>query len=59
MEKLTHEILQAVLAFLASLVPSAIGAIVSMSYEPGLNWSQLAARLRVRGIVSMSTSALS
>lgn len=52
MEKLTHEILQAVLAFLASLVPSTIGAIVSMVYEPGLTWAQRAARLWVGVTVS-------
>lgn len=52
MEKLTHEILQAVLAFLASLVPSAIGAIVSMTYESGLTWAQRAVRLWVGVTVS-------
>lgn len=52
MEKFTHEILEAVLAFLASLVPSAIGAIVSMTYEAGLTWAQRAMRLWVGVTVS-------
>lgn len=52
MDKLLHDIAETVLAFLASLVPSAIGAIVSLIYEPGLTWAQRAARLWVGVTVS-------
>lgn len=52
MDKLLHDLADAVLAFLASLLPSAIGAIVSMIYEPGLTWAQRAARLWVGVTVS-------
>ena len=38
MDKLLHDALDAFLAFVAGLVPSALGAIVTLIYEPGLTW---------------------
>ena len=52
MDKLLHDIAEAVLAFLGSLVPPALGAIVSLFYETGLTWAQRAARLWVGVTVS-------
>ena len=51
MDKLLHELFEAVLAFLASLIPSALGSIVTMIYEPGLAWAQRATQLWV-GVVA-------
>lgn len=52
MDKLIHDVLEAVLAFLASLVPSALGSVVSLVYEPGLTWTQRFARLWIGVTVS-------
>lgn len=50
MDKLLHEIVDTILAFLISLLPSALGATVSMMVDDGITWSRMLARLWV-GIV--------
>lgn len=52
MDKLLHEMVDWALSFLLSLVPPALGAIVSLFYEPGLTWSGRAARLWVGVTIS-------
>jgi|GEM_PF-1466778 len=52
MDKLLHEVVDWAQAFLLSLVPPALGAIVSLFYEPGLTWSARAARLWVGVTIS-------
>ncbi|WP_375292467.1 hypothetical protein [Sphingomonas melonis] len=50
MEKFLHEIGDTLLAFLISLMPSALGATVSMMVDDGITWGKMLARLWV-GIV--------
>ena len=50
MDKILHEIVDTILAFLMSLLPSALGATVSMMVDDGITWSRMLARLWV-GIV--------
>ena len=52
MEKLIHEIGGAILAFLVSLMPSALGATVSMMVDDGITWGKMFARLWVGIVVS-------
>ena len=52
MDKLLHDMVDGAVAFLGSLVPSALGATVSLSYETGLTWGQKALRLWVGVTVS-------
>ncbi len=50
MDKFAHEVVDSILAFLISLMPSALGATVSMLVDDGITWSKMLARLWV-GIV--------
>lgn len=50
MDKFVHEVVDTILAFLISLLPSALGATVSMLVDDGITWSKMLARLWV-GIV--------
>jgi len=52
MDKHLHEIADAVLSFLISLVPSALGATVSMLVDDGITWGKMFARLWVGIVVS-------
>lgn len=52
MEKLLHDMIEGVLAFLTGLIPPALGACVSLIYEPGLTWAQRALQLLVGITVS-------
>lgn len=52
MDKLLHEVADTILAFLLSLLPSALGATVSMMVDDGITWSRMLARLWVGIIVS-------
>lgn len=50
MDKFAHEVIDMILAFLMSLLPSALGATVSMMVDDGITWSKMLARLWV-GVV--------
>lgn len=50
MDKFLHEVVDTILAFLISLLPSALGATVSMMVDDGITWGRMLARLWV-GIV--------
>lgn len=50
MDKFLHEVADTILAFLISLLPSALGATVSMMVDDGITWGRMLARLWV-GIV--------
>lgn len=50
MDKFLHEVAETVLAFIISLLPSGLGATVSMMVDDGITWSKMLARLWV-GIV--------
>lgn len=50
MDKFAHEVIDTILAFLMSLLPSALGATVSMMVDDGITWSKMLARLWV-GVV--------
>lgn len=50
MDKFLHEVADTVLAFVISLLPSALGATVSMMVDDGITWGKMLARLWV-GIV--------
>jgi putative Mn2+ efflux pump MntP len=50
MDKILHEILDTILAFIISLMPSALGATISLMVDDGITWSRMLARLWV-GIV--------
>lgn len=50
MDKILHEILDTILAFIVSLVPSALGATINMMVDDGITWGKMLARLWV-GIV--------
>lgn len=52
MHKLLHDLAEGLLAFLGSLVPPALGSIVSMLYDPDLTWGQRATQLWVGVVVS-------
>ena len=52
MDKILHEIGDALLAFLLGLMPSALGAVVGLFYETGITWSRRFAQLSVGVIVS-------
>lgn len=52
MDKHLHEIADAILSFLISLVPSALGATVSMLVDDGITWGKMFARLWVGIVVS-------
>lgn len=47
MDKLLHELLDTVVAFLLTLLPPALGATVSMLVDEGITWSKMLARLSV------------
>ena len=52
MHKILHDLAEGLLAFLGSLVPPALGSIVSMLYDPDLTWGQRATQLWVGVVVS-------
>lgn len=52
MDKFLHDLVDGALALLGSILPSALGATVSLSYETGLTWGQRALRLWVGVTVS-------
>jgi hypothetical protein len=52
MDKLLHEAFETILSFLISLLPSALGATVSMMVDDGITWSKMFARLWVGIVVS-------
>ncbi len=52
MDKLLHDLFEAIAAFLAGLLPPALGASVSLIYEPGLSWAQRVTQLLVGITVS-------
>ena len=52
MQKILHDIGDALLAFLITLVPGAAGAAVSLVYEQGLSWSKRVTQMRVGITVS-------
>jgi putative Mn2+ efflux pump MntP len=56
MDKILHEIVDTIVAFVVSLVPSALGATVSMMVDEGITWSKMLARLWVGIVVSYFTS---
>lgn len=47
MDKIFHEVLDAVLSFLMTLLPPALGAAVSMMVDEGITWGRMLARLLV------------
>lgn len=54
-----HEIGDALLAFLISLCPAALGASVSLAYETGLTWGRRVTQLWVGIVVSyFATNAI-
>ncbi len=52
MKPFLHEAALATGAFIAGLIPSALGAAVSLAYEPGLTWRQRFVQLSVGVCVS-------
>jgi hypothetical protein len=52
MDKILHELGATALAFLAGLVPAALGAAVSLAYETGLTWSRRFTQMSVGIVVS-------
>ena len=59
MDKLLHDLLAAIGAFLLALVPAALGAAVSLAYESGLTWSRRFVQMGVGIVVSyFSTNAI-
>jgi hypothetical protein len=52
MDKLIHEIGAALLAFVISLMPAALGAAVTLAYETGLTWSRRFVQMSVGIVVS-------
>ncbi|VXC90777.1 hypothetical protein [Sphingomonas sp. 8AM] len=52
MKHLIHEAALATSAFVAGLIPSALGAAVSLAYEAGLTWRQRFVQLSVGVCVS-------
>lgn len=52
MDKLIHEVGDALAAFLLGLLPSGLGAVVGLFYETGITWSRRFAQLSVGVIVS-------
>ncbi len=47
MDKLFHEILDSLVAFLLTLIPPALGATVLMLVDDGITWTKMLARLSV------------
>ncbi|MBB4618015.1 hypothetical protein [Sphingomonas abaci] len=62
MDKLLHEIGAALLAWMLGLVPAALGALISLVFEPDVTWSrrfaQLAVGVTVSYFVTNATAAL-
>lgn len=56
MDKLTHQLIDALISLLIGLTPAALGAGVSLMYEKGLTWGDRFARLAVGVTVSWFTS---
>lgn len=56
MKEYIHEASITVFAFLLGLLPAALGAAVSLVYEPGLSWRQRFVRLCVGVTVSIFTT---
>lgn len=52
MKEHIHDLASTLGAFLAGLVPSSLGAVVSLLYEPGLSWAQRVTQLWVGVVVS-------
>lgn len=52
MDKLFHEAGVAIVAFVASLIPAALGSAVSLVFEPDVSWPRRTAQMMVGVIVS-------
>lgn len=52
MDKILHDAVAAIVTFLLSLVPAAVGSTVSLAFEAGLTWAQRFVQLFVGIAVS-------